>query len=402
MTRPERYIVAGVANDRGIPAGRAGSSPRGYDGITAYGTSARAQKIMQSVEADYGLREVTAWPIEPLHMHCAVLELPASADRAAMLDVLSRDKRLTLAQPLQTFATRTESYNDPYVGLQRGFREMDVADAHPWSRGEGVRVAIIDTGADTGHLDLRGAIAATENFVDGDEGQFRRDRHGTEIAGIIAAVANNREGIVGVAPGARLYVYKACWQLQPAADAARCNSFTLARALAAALEARSQVVNLSLAGPEDPLLDGLIAEGIRRGMVFVGAASAGVRGDAGLVHQRGILAVASAESPGSDRTVLYAPGRDILTLLPGGHYDFASGNSLATAHVTGAVALLLAKNSALSASELQALLQHTSAHTMPVGDPGNSVDACGAVTTLIGRGSCKSAAGDGDGRVAAR
>jgi subtilisin family serine protease len=99
---------------------------------------------------------------------------------------------------------------------------------------------------------------------------------------------------------------------------------------------------------------------------------------------------------------LYAPGRDILTLLPGGHYDFASGNSLATAHVTGAVALLLAKNTALSASALQELLQRTSSRAMPISDSGNSVDACGAVTTLLGRGSCRSAAGDVDDRVAAR
>ena len=120
---------------------------------------------------------------------------------------------------MQSFATRTEKYNDPYVGLQRGFQQMDVAEAHPWSRGEGVKVAIIDTGADIRHPDLRGNIAAAANFVDSDDAQFQRDRHGTEMAGVIAAVANNREGIVGVAP-ARAFVFKACWQARADADAA--------------------------------------------------------------------------------------------------------------------------------------------------------------------------------------
>jgi hypothetical protein len=158
--------------------------------------------MMQALENDYGLREVSAWPIEPLHMHCAVLEVPEGSDRPTLLAALAHDRRIKLAQPLQSFATRTENYNDPYVGLQRGFQQMDVADAHPWSRGDGVKVAIIDTGADVQHPDLRGNIVTAANFVDSDDQQFQRDRHGTEMAGVIAAVANNREGIVGV-PRAR-------------------------------------------------------------------------------------------------------------------------------------------------------------------------------------------------------
>ena len=121
---------------------------------------------MRAVEKEYGLREVNAWPIQALNLHCAVLEIPPDADRAALLAVLSKDKRIKLTQPLQTFATRTAAYNDPYVELQRGFQQMDVAGAHALSRGEGVKVAIIDTGADILHPDLRGSIAAAANFVD--------------------------------------------------------------------------------------------------------------------------------------------------------------------------------------------------------------------------------------------
>ncbi len=400
----DRLIIAAVDNRSGPYLARAGGTPRGYDGIAAYGPSSSAARLMHAVEGEYGLREVNAWPIAPLHIHCAVLRVPDGADRAAVMDALSRDKRVQLVQPLQMFATRGEAYNDPYVELQRGFQQMDVADAHSWSRGDGVRVAVVDTGADTAHPDLAGRIAAAENFVDADAAQFRRDRHGTEIAGVIAAVANNHQGIVGVAPGARLLILKACWQARPDADAAWCNSFTLARALAAALDAHAQIVNLSLTGPQDPLLGGLIREGLRRGVLFVGAAGPEAAAAApSLTRASGAIEVASSESPPGRESILRAPGREILTLLPGGHYDFASGDSIATAEVTGVIALLLERNRSLSASDALRLLRDTSAAAIavpagagsPAGDraqgdaaAGGAVAACAAGASRVGQGSC--------------
>src|SRR5258708_27925781 len=343
---------------------------------------------MRALENDYGLGEGSAGPIEPLHMHCAVIEVPDGTDRSPVLAAMVHDRRIRLAEPLQSFATRTEPYNDPYVGLQRGFRQMDVVDAHPWSRGEGIKVAIIDTGADTEHPDLRGNIAAAANFVDSDARQFRLDRHGTEIAGVIGAVANNGEGIVGIAPGARLLLFKACWQARSDADAARCNSFTLARAIVAAFDAHAQIINLSLKGPADPLLTDLIREGLRRGVLFIGAAAdMSEGGNEGLLHQPGVIEVASAGKQSAVGSALYAPGREILTLLPGGHYDFASGDSVATAEISGVVALLLAKKASLSAEDAYRLLRDTSAH--PGGDAGGGVlvDACAAMVSLLGHGN---------------
>jgi subtilisin family serine protease len=388
----ERYIIAAVDNDSAAFLASAGSTPHGYDSIAAYGPTSRAQALMRSLERDYGLREISDWPIEPLHMHCAVLQIPDGADRAALLARISADPRIKLAQPLQTFATRSSDYNDPYVELQRGLRQMNVLEAHPWSTGDGVKVAIVDTGADIEHPDLRGRIAAADNFVDADADRFRRDRHGTEMAGAIAAVANNHEGIVGVAPGARLFVFKACWQLRDDADAARCNSFTLARALVAALDAHVQIINLSLTGPDDPLLRDIIHEGLRRGVLFVGAASSGTDGR-GLLHQPGVIEVASSETPSPSDTALNAPGRDILTLMPGGRYDFATGDSIATAQVSGVVALLLAARHTLTADAAYKLLQSTSAHPASgssdvAAAAAGAVDACAAITALLERGTC--------------
>jgi hypothetical protein len=402
----DRYIIVAVDNVPAAYVAHAGGTPRGYDAVADYGATAQARETLHALEHQYGLREVNAWPIGPLLIHCAVVEIPAGADRAQVLAALSMDRRVKLTQPLQTFATRTEDYNDPYVGLQRGFQQMDVADAHPWSRGEGVKVAIIDTGVDIQHPDLRDSIASAVNFVDADDAQFQRDRHGTEMAGVIAAVANNREGIVGVAPNARLLIFKACWQAHSDADAARCNSFTLARALTAAFDAHAQIVNLSLAGPDDPLLSDLIREGQHRGVVFVGAAPDAAGVQTGLLHRAGVIEVASAESHSTIDSVLYAPGREILTLLPGGHYDFASGASIATAQVSGVVALMLAKSSGLSAASAYRLLRDTSSSS-PTADGGGvkGVDACAAVVTLVGQGAChtsegKSAADSNGNRIA--
>jgi hypothetical protein len=390
----DRFIIVAVENAPAAYVAHAGSTPRGYDAVVEYGPTSHARQAMRALEREYGLREVNAWPIEPLHIHCAVLEIPAGADRNTLLAALSKDHRVKLTQPLQTFATRTDGYNDPYIGLQRGFQQMDVADAHPWSRGEGVKVAIIDTGADIQHPDLRDSVAGAANFVDADDAQFRRDRHGTEMAGVIAAVANNREGIVGVAPNARLFIFKACWQAHSDADAALCNSFTLARALTAAFDVHAQVVNLSLAGPDDPLVGDLIREGLRRGMLFVGAAAEGSPSEGGLLHQSGIIEVASAETHSAISNALYAPGREILTLLPGGHYDFASGASIATAQVSGVVALMLAKRPELSAAAAYRLLRDTSS-SLKADDGGvKGVDACAAVVTLVRQGSCHTGEGN--------
>src|SRR3546814_20730360 len=83
-------------------------------------------------------------------------------------------------------------YNDPYVQLQRGFAEIDAALAQRVSQGEGVDVALVDTGVDTAHPDLKGRIRGIHDMVGDSVKTMYGDRHGTEVAGIIAAVGNNR------------------------------------------------------------------------------------------------------------------------------------------------------------------------------------------------------------------
>jgi Subtilase family len=385
-TDPGMFIVVTVRNDQVPLSSRAGSTLRGYESAGTYSAGAFARSAVQSLARTYGLNEVSAWPISELGIHCVVFELPAGETPAAMLARLHHDHRVESAQPLNSFATRASTYNDPYGQLQTNLDSMGVVAAHRWSRGAGVNIAIVDTGADTQHPDLAGRVVDQQNFVDADAASFQRDRHGTAIAGVIAADSDNRIGIVGIAPEARLHVYKSCWQID--STGASCNTFTLAKGLAAAITSRVHIVNLSLAGPTDPLLTRLVVRGQERGIVFVGAATPAVAGstddNAFPTGIAGVLKVAASES-GDAGDALRAPGTDVLTLAPDGRYDFVSGNSLATASVTATVALLLSLDRKIDAERLEQLLSEPARAAASRG-----VNACAALARLT-NGSCASA-----------
>jgi len=250
-----------------------------------------------------------------------------------------------------------------------------------------VTVAIIDTGVDIDHPDLAGRIDEVRNFVDDDMRAFRTDRHGTLVAGIIAAVANNRVGIVGISPAARLDVLKACEPLASGQLASRCNSFTLALALSDAIQAHAQIVNLSLSGPADPLLRELVQDGERRGMIFVGAMPPGTDLAGFPVGIPGVIAVQSSEAAWQPAAVVPAPGEDVLSLAPGGHYDFATGSSFAAAHVSGALALLRSAAPQVPGDVLASSLRRSRAR-MPA--HGESVDVCTALQLVQPLDRCAS------------
>ena len=86
--------------------------------------------------------------------------------------------------------------------------------------------------------------------------------------------------------------------------------------------------------------------------------------------------------------ILRAPARDIVTLVPNGHYDFASGSSLATAQITGVVALLLARNQKLGVDKLRALLAQSTENHDTTRGPFLSVNACAAVAQVVRGAVC--------------
>ena len=380
----QRDIVLAVANPLEPPGMHAGASLLGYMPSPHYGAGQRAVSTLTALKQGYGLREVTGWPIKALDLYCVVLEPPPGKARDTLLKALANDKRVQLAQPLQSYSVYadnspdTRHYNDPYVNLQRGFVETDAALAQDSSQGNGVHIAVVDTGVDMTHLDLQGRISDTHNMVDDDASAFNRDSHGTEVAGIIAANADNHQGIVGIAPKAELSVYKACWYPPASNTGARCNSFTLAKALAGIIDTDARIVNLSLGGPTDPLLNMLLAKLLNQGRIVITAMPPdGVVGGfpdsaPGVIVVR--VSGASTAPPG----VLSAPGNDILTTQPGGGYDFTSGSSMAAAHVTGIAALLLTLAPKMDANAVHDLLLRSS----KVSSGTLQVNAAAAVSAL--------------------
>jgi subtilisin family serine protease len=396
---PNQFIVVAVANPvTGRPAA-VGGTAHGYGTGSNYRVSATAATQIRDLSRQYSLTLVSEWPIEQLQMHCVLFRIPPGTTRDAMIEKLRADKRVLIVQPLNEFESATApkaegapqrtpgGFDDPYAKLQANVSALDVEEAHRLSRGTGIRVAIIDTGVDISHPDLVGRTALTRNYIDNDAAGFRADRHGTQVAGLIAAAANNGIGIVGVAPDVRLLALKACWQPN-ATSSGRCNSFTLAQALADAIAQKSQVINLSLVGPSDPLLEALVAKATEAGIIIVGAVSPDSRFDFP-AKLPGVLPVGEAETTGdvTDK-IIRAPSRDIVTLVPNGHYDFASGSSLATAQITGVVALLLAKDQKLGSDRMRSLLEQSTEKHDTTRGPFLSVNACTALAQVIHGALC--------------
>ena len=123
-------------------------------------------------------------------------------------------------------------------------------------------------------------------------------------------------------------------------------------------------------------------------MIFVGAAGRAGSGNSFPADLDQVLAVDAAEDSSGNPRHLLAPGRDILTLVPGGHYDFASGSSLAAAEVSGIVALMLAERPHLTVNEVRNLLLRSSRRVDSPAGEILVVDACAALNGAPGHVAC--------------
>ncbi len=230
-----------------------------------------------------------------------------------------------------------------------GLAAYRVPDHWRQTRGEGVRVAVIDTGIDAEHPDLREAIDEARDFT-GAAGPGDDNGHGTHVAGIVAA-RQNHIGVVGVAPACRLLIAK----VLNAAGAGRGEQ--VAAGIDWAVDAGADVLSLSFGAPErDAAIGAAIDRAAERGKFVVCAA-----GNAGLPNSvsfparlPNVVAVGAVNRHGEaarfsslGREVdICAPGEDILSTYLGGTYARLSGTSMAAPFVGGVVALLLARQRA--------------------------------------------------------
>ena len=315
------------------------------------GRSAR-RRVAQDLAATHGLKLVSDWPMPVLGIDCFVLALPPEADLVAITVALSRDKRVEWAQPVTTF--HGLGTGDPLYPVQPANAQWHLAELHHATTGRSATVAVIDSGVDDQHPDLLGQVAVRENFI--DAAPYVAENHGTAVAGIIAAHADNGIGIRGVAPGARLLALRAC--REPAGQPAQCDSYSLGKALNFAIMREPTVINLSLTGPPDRLLQRLLDVALARGIRVVGAVDAQTRDGGFPACWPGVVAV-------SERM---APGRDIPVPLPGGRFGVLTGSSFAAAHASGLLALL---------RQLQ-----------PAASVEGAIDACASVAKAAGHCVC--------------
>lgn len=336
----------------------------------------RYAAFMATVARKYGIRRVADWPLDALDVRCLVFRGEAGR-RDSVIAALAQEPGVETAQALRYFRTLSEpaaKYDDPLSEMQHSLTQMQIWRSHRFATGLGVTVAVIDTGLDTRHPEFDNRVRGVRNFV--DRKPMQKDIHGTAVAGVIVANANNGEGMVGVAPDASVIGLKACWPEAESSDHAYCSTFTLAKAIDFAIRQRVQVINLSLSGPEDPLLERLVRKAQSKDIVVVGAVDAR-EANRFPANVRGVVGVAITGGAAEDGDFVRAPGVKVLSTLPDREYDFYTGSSLAAGHVSGIAALLRQRKPHLPADVVAELLRKT------VDPESGAVNACRALAALV-------------------
>jgi subtilisin len=245
--------------------------------------------------------------------------------------------------------------------------------------GSGVKVAILDTGIDASHEDLN--VSGGKSFVAGESDPFTDgNSHGTHVSGTVAGL-NNSLGVLGVAPSASLYAVKVL-------DSSGSGTYSgIVQGIEWAVSNNMDIINMSLGGSSgSTTLQQACDKAYNSGVLVVAAAgNSGTRGKQNTIgypaKYASVMAVgavdssnnrASFSSVGNELEVM-APGVNILSSVPGNGYDYFNGTSMASPHVAGAAALVMASNPGLSNVQVRQKLNDTA---IPLGSAfyfGNGV-----------------------------
>jgi Subtilase family len=274
---------------------------------------------------------------------------------------------------------------------QYALAKLRLPEAHALSRGSNVTVAVIDSGIDITHPELADAIVESFDALGAKVGAKEGPHvHGTGIAGAIVSHAR----LMGSAPKARILAIRA---FGAAANGAESTSFVILKSLDFAAMHGAQIVNMSFAGPKDPLVERGIAAAATKGMVLIAAS-----GNAGPkspplypAANPDVIAVSATDAhdrlfPASNRgghIAVSAPGVDIFLPAPDGKYQMTSGTSFSAAYISGLAALMMERNPQLAPAEVRAILIKTA---RDLGLPGRDdlfgageADAFSAVTAVL-------------------
>lgn len=267
---------------------------------------------------------------------------------------------------------------------QYAVAQLRLPQAHKLARGMNVTIAVIDSGVDVKHPELVNSVADSHDALGSKEGPHV---HGTGIAGAIVAHGK----LMGSAPEARILAIRA---FGGGASAAESTTYVILKSLDYATEHGAQIINMSFAGPRDPLIERGVAATATRGILMIAAAgNAGAKSPALYpAANPNVIAVSGTDAQeklfaASNRGVhisVAAPADGIFLPAPDEKYQITSGTSFSAAYISGIAALMLERNPALKPNDLRAILERTA---RDLGAPGRDelfgfgeADAFAAVT----------------------
>lgn len=244
--------------------------------------------------------------------------------------------------------------------LQYVIGALRLQEAHQLARGQRVAIAVIDSGVDASHPELEGRVVQSFDAVGG---QFRAHEHGTGMVGAIVA----QRQLVGVSPGADIYAVRAFAPGQTQGSTG--TSFHIVKAMDWAILNGAKVINMSFAGPRDPMIARAIQVAADRRIAMIAAMGNGGP-NAPIAYPAAdpnVIAVTATDRDGrlfdaatqGEHVALAAPGVEIILPAPRGGYQISSGTSVAAAHVSGVAALILERHPDVDPAMLRRLLQAT-------------------------------------------
>lgn len=329
------------------------------------------QALSRRLETTHRLRQIKTAALPAIsRTTVSFLLLDPNVTVAQAIELIQAEPEVLVAQPNFVYQTDAaqRTHNDPLAALQYAPPKIKADRIASFATGRGIKIALVDTGVDYNHVELKGRISAHVNFVESDK-NFTTDIHGTLVAGVIAAKPDNKTGIYGIAPEADLIAIKAFQPRHPNSIVADGSSQSLAQGLDFAISGKARIINLSIGGPKEPLIAQLVQAAYLCGIVLV--AAAGNDGPQGMPKYPAAYQQVIAVSAINNKDELYAsatrgayidlvaPGVEILSTAPGNKFNSFTGTSIATPQVSAVIALLLQHNPKLSPAEIQSALEST-------------------------------------------
>jgi len=311
--------------------------------------SSKTSELIEGILRKYNLRLIETYDIKALFMKVAVFQTEENIFR--LIDNIAKEEGVFLAQPNYIYRTISE----PMIEMQNIYRILNLKKLHEYYRGREVKVAIIDTGVDIDHRDLKDRILFFENLIS-DE-RYRAEIHGTAVAGIIGASLNGF-GITGIAPESEIMALRACRQVNEKKPEGECYTSSISKAIDLAIERKAKVINMSFGSTSpDKFIKRLIEEGVKKGSLFI-APGGNMPRQKELTFPAShpdVISVAGLDESGNfypnrdvaSKAMVLAPCTNLLTTFPENKHNFLSGTSLSSATITGILTLAVGKDKAL-------------------------------------------------------